>query len=399
MISAKIKLYKSKTLASGEHPIVIQIHSRKTVRFYLKKSSRVDHWNFQTEEPNKKHPNYKSLQIYVRKSKIKLDEILIDMELESIPFTKEEFTRRFFGNRAILFVDYAAEISKSIRTQKNGNHRTAEWYDYAADKLEEFKTDVYLNELNFELIEQFKNHLSQTRNPGGVSYILRGIRAIVNKAIKSRKVKYQEHPFSAVSIPSSKKQDKSLSKEEIVKLINKELPDSYNSVRDIWLAMFFMRGMEFVDIAYLEWNHIGRNEINYERSKNDRLYSIGINKVIQDILNKQNRQNRFVFSLLSDNNNYNSEEGQKEFKAIKRSINKKLNKIGKMLDFEVSLNTKLAKHTFAHVMDELVDEKILQGLLGHEDSKSTDRYRGKAKNKEMDQSVERLLSELSITVD
>lgn len=395
MPSAKIKLYKGKTLSNGEHPIIIELFTHKIFRIALKKSSQLKHWDSNFQEPNKKHPNYKNLLFYIRRSKMKLDQIIMDLELDDISITRDEVSRRFFNKtQGVLLREYGAQLSNELRD--SGSIKTAEWYEYAIQQAESFSGGLYLNDINYEFLESFKRRLSKERNSGGVSYVLRGLRAIINKAIKSRKVRYSEHPFLSIKIPQSKKVDKSLTKEEVMRLMTVSLSPALDHARSIWLSLFFLRGMEFVDLAYLEWSDVGRTKIEYDRSKNSRHYNIGLNGFISSLFEKHRTNSKRVFSLLSEENNYKTQEGYNEFKAVKDNINKRLRQIGRMLDFEESLNTKIAKHTFAHIMDGMVDDRLLQGLLGHEDRESTARYTGKAKNQEMDESVEALLAELSI---
>ena len=56
--SINVVCYKSKTLANGEHPLMLRIcKDRKTKYVALGISCHADLWNFKKNEPKRSHPN------------------------------------------------------------------------------------------------------------------------------------------------------------------------------------------------------------------------------------------------------------------------------------------------------------------------------------------------------
>lgn len=119
---------------------------------------------------------------------------------------------------------------------------------------------------------------------------MRNIRAIYNKAINYKIVQPQYYPFRDFKVSKYKKQNikKALTEKELQTLISFNI-STMPSAKNAWytyIFSYYARGMNFTDIAELEWSQIENNRFKYIRNKTDVLIKIQLpdNKIIQEIL-------------------------------------------------------------------------------------------------------------------
>lgn len=398
MATAKILLYTSKKLSNGEHPLMIRVYHKTTKYISLKKSCKPEFWDFLNQEPNSKHPNRKRVTAFVRKQQVKIDDVLMDMENLNIPFTFDEFTRRFFrnenSNRLIDFVQ--VRINEKYKLKKI---RSAEQYETLIAKLNSFAPDVLFSEINYNFLVKFETRLRLNgSNDGGVSFVFRALRANINEAIKRGEANYDVHPFANFKIPTSKAKHEALTISDLQKVFTSQLSERGSFYRDLWVCMFLLRGMEFVDIAYLNWKDVQGNRIIYDRSKTDRRYDMVVPDIVMAIFEKYRGERRKrVFPILRDSNIYASQDGYNEFKIHRDRVGRGLARISKTMGLDVKMGIKNAKHTFAELMDGYTaDSKMLSDMLGHSDPKTSLRYTGRRKESKMAETIEGFMRELGI---
>eukprot|EP01035_Chromulina_nebulosa_P044286 gene44286-59974_t len=90
MASVKVILRTSKTLANGNHPIAIRIIKDRKAKFiFTGKSSSKEHWDDEKGLPNKKHPLYKELVIYLKKKSLDAEAQILQLERDETFYTAD----------------------------------------------------------------------------------------------------------------------------------------------------------------------------------------------------------------------------------------------------------------------------------------------------------------------
>lgn len=85
------------------------------------------------------------------------------------------------------------------------------------------------------------------------SFYLRILRSVYNRAVDDELTK-QNHPFKRVYTGVDKTSKRAISLKEIKKIKDLDLSSTptLDFARDMFLFSFYMRGMSFIDIAYLK---------------------------------------------------------------------------------------------------------------------------------------------------
>ncbi|MBE6337626.1 MAG: hypothetical protein E7068_02315 [Lentimicrobiaceae bacterium] len=90
MLSATVTVvcYKWKTLSNGENPLMLRVTKEGKSQYQsLGISVNPKHWNFKTNEPKPKCPNYEQIQKIIIDKKAELQKKMLDMRAEQKAFT------------------------------------------------------------------------------------------------------------------------------------------------------------------------------------------------------------------------------------------------------------------------------------------------------------------------
>lgn len=148
-----------------------------------------------------------------------------------------------------------------------------------------------------------------------VSTYMRTLRAVYNRAVDRRIAPYVPHHFRYVYTGTRADKKRALEKEDMERLM-KDLPKQLHSgnrelqrARGFFILMFLLRGMPFVDLAYLKKHDIDGNVLTYRRRKTGRMLTVTLLpeavKLIKQHMNTD-PASPYLFSLIS------SKEGTEE---------------------------------------------------------------------------------------
>ena len=94
------------------------------------------------------------------------------------------------------------------------------------------------------------------------------LRAVYNKAVKQSRVEEaEEYPFKSINIAVPSTLKRALSEIEVCRLRDAKLTGEKARARDVFMFLFYARGMCFVDLFKLKKSDLYGGYINYSRSK------------------------------------------------------------------------------------------------------------------------------------
>lgn len=180
---------------------------------------------------------------------------------------------------------YAELLARKMEQQ--GKERTARAYRTVTRGLVLFNgnEDIPLEQINSRLIQGFEKHLEgKERESNTISYYMRNLRAIYNKAIRSGRITPNRSgsPFAGVYTGVAKTTKRALTLDEVHQLrgldftpLTEEEDSISKRIRQeslfrTWRYFFFClhaRGMSFVDMAYLKKKDIEAGVLKYQRRK------------------------------------------------------------------------------------------------------------------------------------
>jgi integrase len=230
-----------------------------------------------------------------------------------------------------------------------------------------------ISELTSDLITNYQRFLlSKNVCLNTVSYYMRILRAVYNKAVKSGIIEYRDL-FSDVYTGIAKTEKRAVSTDIIQRLKQLELQNFRGLAfsRDLFLLSFYFRGMAFVDLANLKKTDVQNGVIRYTRSKTKQDLRIRIESCAKELLSRYTCKNSDrllpIFSSF--------ENSERAYNSALRLQNKRLSKLSKMLNLSYSLSSYVARHSWATLAKKSgVDLTVISESLGHNSILTTQIY-------------------------
>lgn len=319
-------------------------------------------------------PKARNTNIYLNNIMIEVEEILMrnksafkDLSAyeiakrvrEMMNPEKEEKPKDLFFPRAVKYMEeckrtrtreiYAATLSR-IRAFAP-NYEELRFSDITIDWLKDF--------------DEFLQKTSPSRNARNIHF--RNIRTIFNVAIDDEITTL--YPFRKFKIHNEETIKRSLTIDQLARLFLYEPKEYAARYLDIFKLMFYLIGINTVDLAGLKDIQSGR--VQYHRAKTNRLYSIKVEPEAMDIIRKYQGKEHLI-DVFDGRNNYLS---------FGRLMNMALHDIGKEMDGKSKvkvfsgLTTYWARHTWATIAAELdIPKETIAKALGHGGREVTDVY-------------------------
>lgn len=255
--------------------------------------------------------------------------------------------------------------------------------------------DLKFNELNYDFIKRFeRQHLAKGNSWNGLSTYLRGIRALYNKGIKAGLIEKEAYPFTYYSIRQMPTEKRALSAEDLRKILELELPQDQvlYRYRNYFICSFFLYGMNFTDMAFLQVENIIDGRIRFRRKKTGKLYDIKITKQLQEILDtylEGKEAEDYIFPVIKREDPAKQE---REINWERQRYNRGLKTIQKLCGIEQKLTTYVSRHSFAtQALWHNVPLEAISAMLGHSKLNTTQIYLKSLPTKVLDEYNEMLI--------
>lgn len=181
---------------------------------------------------------------------------------------------------------FALGYKKFVETKQG---RTRQIYETTWKRICEFTDKA--KRLNFEDItakwlNEFNGYMAK-RSPAqnARSIHLRDIRAVFNFAIDEEMTDL--YPFRKFKIKSTPTMKRSLSADDIRMIATMPLLPWQEEYRDVFMLIFYLIGINIVDLFSLTHENVQNGRIVYTRRKTKRIYSIKIEPEAQEILERR----------------------------------------------------------------------------------------------------------------
>lgn len=275
-----------------------------------------------------------------------------------------------------------------------GQHRTSETYSTTLNSFKRFRADidVYLEDVDSELMEAYENHLKQNDlSPNTISFYMKHLRAVYKRAVDDELIR-DKNPFKRVSTSIEKTAKRAISLKVLKRLKAMDLSDNSSKrfARDIFLFSFYTRGMSFVDIAYLQKKNLKGDVLSYRRRKTNQPLKIGWEPDMQEILKRYeaDTSSPYLFSIIKDS----EINPRKQYQNMQFLINRHLKEIGKGLGLHQPLTMYCARHSWASIAhDEGIPLSIISEGMGHDSEKTIQIYLASLKTEVIDKANRKIL--------
>lgn len=273
-----------------------------------------------------------------------------------------------------MFLLYGKELL--VEMKGVGKNRTVETYQSALNSFERFlnnRADVPLNNFDSKLMVEYEIWLkSNGICPNTISYYMRNLRAIYNRAVEQG-LTTQQYPFKNVYTGIEKTKKRAVPLEVIRKIRDMELKKkSLAFARDVFLFSFYMRGMSFVDMAFLKKKDLQNGVLVYRRNKTGQQLWIKWESPMQKLIEKYDTSDSPY--LLPIIRNPKVDEWR-QYRNEAHRVNRNLKKIGEEIGLNIPLTTYVARHAWASIAkSKNIPLSVISEALGHDSEKTTKIY-------------------------
>lgn len=274
-----------------------------------------------------------------------------------------------------VFMFLQEQVTRKEQMKRYG---TAMTYANAYRRFKEFRKDKDLtfDELTPDIMECYEAWLKDRRlKQNSICCYLRTLCTLLYKAT-GEGMMIDGNLFKRVRLTYVKTAKRAISEKELKAIASLALPEGTTIAfaRDVFMFSFYMRGMPFVDIAYLRKTDLKNNMLAYSRKKTNQYLTVEWEKEAQEIIDRYahlNPDSPYLLPIIQ------KEDGteRKQYHRMLENINYNLKKIGEMTGLKMPLTTYTARHTWASVARNMdISISIISEGMGHNSIKTTQVY-------------------------
>lgn len=115
--------------------------------------------------------------------------------------------------------------------------------------------------------------------------------------------------------------------------------------RDLFLLSFYLRGISFIDLAYLYKSSMQCNTLIYFRQKNNKMVYVTLEECALSIIQRytcQCKKSIYLLPIITKK----TEDGNKQYRSALRLYNKHLQQISALLNLDIILTSCVPRHTW-----------------------------------------------------
>ncbi|MDE7237332.1 MAG: site-specific integrase, partial [Paramuribaculum sp.] len=293
-----------------------------------------------------------------------------------------------------------------VKLKQNGKVRTSETYKSALSSFKKFLAaqaskddyrkdeDIMLDCLTSEVMESYEAwHKGRGVAPNTISFYTRILRAVYNRAVEDDIIE-NRNPFKHVYTGVDKTVKRALPLPVIkkIKALDLSLNASLDYARDMFLMSFYLRGMSFIDMAFLKKSDLKNGYVTYRRRKTGQQLIIEWTKEMQMILHKY-PENATDYLLPIIKNPCTNERCT--YRNMGYNINHNLKKIAKMVGVQISLTLYVARHSWASAAKAKgIPLSVISEGMGHDSEATTQIYLASLDTSIVDRANSLILSSL-----
>jgi site-specific recombinase XerD len=402
--SISVVCFKSKTLANGENPLMLQVNKEGKRKYQsLGISVNQNHWDFKKNKPKPTCPDGEYIQQIILNKVTELQKQILFFNADNKDFTINNILH---GNGQRLKEKTVGEFYKELiqgfeRNDKTGNRLI---YKGSLNSIKTFakgKTNFLFTDIDVQWLNKYEKWLlSKGNKETTISLLFRTLRSAYNKAIEAKYTTNINYPFNEFKISkfNTRTSKRAISKAEIQEIIKVNLSKEKESVqlaRDIFIFSYLSSGINFTDIANLQPENISENQIQYIRQKTGKKINVLLIPDAVNIIQKysiKTQQTGYLFPILNKRIHQTAQQKRNRIHKVLGHTGKGLKRIAELCKITTNLSTYVARHSFATILKNSgVNIALISEALGHSELSTTQIYLDSFENKQFNEAMKHLL--------
>ncbi|WP_259296416.1 site-specific integrase, partial [Bacteroides uniformis] len=220
--------------------------------------------------------------------------------------------------------------------REGGRWGTAHIYQSAVNAFSAFTKwqPMPMRRLSPTVLKRFENYLRQRNcSWNTVSTYIKTVRSVYHRAVDRKYIRYVPRLFEHVYTGTRADRKKALEASDISSLVRETerslqrgtLPNTQQRTRIFFVLMFMLRGIPFVDLAYLHKRDLQGNVLSYRRRKTGRALTVSLTpeamQMVRMVANR-NPDSPYLFPILQSEEG--TEAAYREYQSALRGFNQRL---------------------------------------------------------------------------
>lgn len=280
------------------------------------------------------------------------------------------------------------------RLREMGRTRTSETYLSTLKSFTRFSNNspIDLLQIDRDLVERYEAWLRRCQlSRNSSSFYMRVLRRIYNMAVEEG-LAPEGNPFRMVYTGVDKTPKRAISERDIRRLKELDLGNHTGLAyaRDMFMLSFYLRGMSFVDMAYLRKQDLRNGFIIYNRRKTGHRLTIRWERAMQKIVDRYPLlPTQYLLPIIL------REDGTERRQYLNKMlfVNRKLKVIGRSIRLDMPLSMYVARHSWASIARRRnIPISIISEGMGHESENTTKIYLAAIQNSFVDRANRRIIN-------
>ena len=382
MATVKIK-FRASSVAGKEGTLYYHIiHQRKLRWISTDYHVYPEEWNARKSSVIVSNSNNRQAHLQLIQSQIdwemkQMQCIIHDKEMDGVSYSVDDLANEIqqLPTSQSVFTFFRKQIAKKEQMQCVGTKNN---YTNAVNRFIEFRNqkDLTFSQMTADMMEMYQAWLwNRGVGQNTVSFYLRTLRTLHHKAVEAGQATSNDI-FAHVQTTNVRTAKRAISVKDIRKIEKLELQigSSIDKARDLFLLSFYLRGMAFVDMAFLKKSDLKCGLVSYNRRKTHQNLNIEWIKPMQAIIDKyaeQTKDSPYMLPILTGKET----SPYTQYRKVEYNTNYNLKKIGKMIDLKIPLTTYVARHTWASIALHMnIPIATISEGMGHNSYKTTQIY-------------------------
>lgn len=328
----------------------------------------------------------------------RLARIVRTLESNRLSFTSDEVVAHYRDyTRDWTVKALSLRLIQDFRN--NGRLRTAETYTAALKRFSAFLAargygDIHLDTVSPELIEAFEASLRARGNtPNTSSFYLRILRAIYRRATDAEVIE-DRRPFRHVYTGVDKTTKRALPPDALSRIKSIAIPSDTRTAlaADMFMMSFYLRGMSFIDMAFLRKSDLRNGYITYRRRKTGQRLLIKWTPEMQAIIRKYpENPTKYLLPIITRE----CTEERRIYRSMSYTINLHLKKVAGIIGLDIPLTMYCARHSWASVAQAKgIPVSVISEGMGHDSEMTTRIYLASIETAEVDKANDMIIQSI-----
>ena len=382
MATVKIK-FRASSVAGKEGTLYYHIiHQRKLRWISTDYHVYPEEWNARKSSVIVSNSNNRQAHLQLIQSQIdwemkQMQCIIHDKEMDGVSYSVDDLANEIqqLPTSQSVFTFFRKQIAKKEQMQCVGTKNN---YTNAVNRFIEFRNqkDLTFSQMTADMMEMYQAWLwNRGVGQNTVSFYLRTLRTLHHKAVEAGQATSNDI-FAHVQTANVRTAKRAISIKDIrnIEKLELQIGSSIDKARDLFLLSFYLRGMAFVDMAFLKKSDLKCGMVSYNRRKTHQNLNIEWIKPMQAIINKyaeQTKDSPYMLPILTGKET----SPYTQYRKVEYNTNYNLKKIGKMIGLKIPLTTYVARHTWASIALHMnIPIATISEGMGHNSYKTTQIY-------------------------